>query len=100
MAQILAACDQARRSDGRPVMIIARTIKGKGVSFIEDKNGWHGKTLNKEELKQALTELGEVDKSARGEIASPENLRLSAAQPQPAQKILYLADKPVATRKA
>lgn len=98
--EILAAYQKAGQAEGRPVMIIARTIKGKGVSFIEDKNGWHGKTLNNEQLKQALLELGEVDKSLRGEIAGPENLRLSALQSQPAQKILYLADKAVATRKA
>ncbi len=98
--EIMAAYRKATQAEGRPVMVIAGTIKGKGVSFIEDKNGWHGKPLNKEQLKQALTELGEVDMSARGEIAVPENSRLPALQPQPPQKILYLADKPVATRKA
>ena len=98
--EILGAYQKAEKTDGRPVMIIAGTIKGKGVSFIEDKDGWHGKALNKEQLKQALAELGDIDKSLRGEISAPENLRLSAPQSQPAQKILYLADKPVATRKA
>ncbi len=98
--EILGAYRKASEIEGRPVMIIARTIKGKGVSFIEDKNGWHGKVLNKDQLKQALDELGEIDKSVRGEITAPENLRLPAGQSQPAQKILYLADKPVATRKA
>ena len=44
---ILSAYKQALESKEKPVMIIARTIKGKGVSFIEDKNGWHGKTLTK-----------------------------------------------------
>jgi transketolase len=99
-AEILGAYQKAAQAEGRPVMIIARTIKGKGVSFIEDKNGWHGKPLNKDQLKQALAELGEIDRSLRGEIAAPENLRPSAQQSQPAQKILYLADKPVSTRKA
>lgn len=98
--EILAAYQKATQAAGRPVMIIAGTVKGKGVSFIEDKNGWHGKPLNKEQLKQALAELGEVDPSLRGEISPPESLRLPAQQPQPVQKILYLADKPVATRKA
>jgi transketolase len=49
---------------GRPTVILARTVKGKGVSFIEDKNGWHGKPLKKDELEKALAELGplpEVD---------------------------------------
>lgn len=98
--EILHAYDKASEIGGRPVMIIAGTVKGKGVSFIEDKNGWHGKPLSKEQLKQALAELGEIDKSVRGEIAAPENLRLPSGQPMPAQKVLYLADKPVSTRKA
>ncbi len=42
----------------RPTIIIAKTIKGKGVSFLEDKNGWHGKALDKDQLQQALNELG------------------------------------------
>ena len=61
--EILGAYHKASTSVDRPVMIIARTIKGKGVSFIEDKNGWHGKTLNKEQFAQALAELGDVDRS-------------------------------------
>ena len=68
----------------KPVMIIARTIKGKGVSFLEDKNGWHGKTLNQEELARALPELGPVDKSVRGVVSRPEDLRPAAVAPQPA----------------
>lgn len=44
--------------DGKPHGIIARTVKGKGVSFMEDQAGWHGKAPNKEELDQALSELG------------------------------------------
>jgi transketolase len=97
---VLAAYEKSLGLEGRPAMIVARTVKGKGVSFIEDKNGWHGKTLNKEQLGEALAELGEVDKSARGEIRPPENLRVQKPQPQLPQKLLYLADKPVATRKA
>jgi len=44
----------------RPTVILAKTIKGKGVSFLEDKNGWHGKPLKEEELKLALKELGSM----------------------------------------
>ena len=43
---------------GFPTVILARTIKGKGVSFIEDRNGWHGRPLKPEELEKALEELG------------------------------------------
>ena len=46
------------RSAGGPAVILAKTIKGKGVSFVEDKNGWHGKPLKPEELEKALAELG------------------------------------------
>ena len=73
--QILTAYQKALASKNKPVMIIARTIKGKGVPFIEDKNGWHGKALNQEELQAgALPGLGEVDKTIRGEMAMPEEL--------------------------
>ena len=43
---------------GKPTAVLARTLKGKGVSFIEDKNGWHGKPLKADELARALEELG------------------------------------------
>ena len=53
----------------KPVMIIARTIKGKGVPAVENKNGWHGKVLEKEDVDEALKLLEPLDKSVRGEIA-------------------------------
>lgn len=57
--QILGAFQEAKNSS-LPVVILAKTIKGKGVSFLEDKNGWHGKPLPKEKLDEALTELGTI----------------------------------------
>src|SRR5437867_4601260 len=55
---LLDAYAEARRTKGRPTMILARTIKGKGVSFVEGKDGWHGKAFKKgEELDRALAEL-------------------------------------------
>ena len=57
LTQILDALDQARVTTGRPTMILARTIKGKGISFAEGKDGWHGKSLNKEEMGHAVSEL-------------------------------------------
>jgi len=50
--------DEADDIEGKPVMIIARTVKGKGVSFMEDEAGWHGKAPNAEQTAQALEELG------------------------------------------
>ncbi|MFC2162211.1 transketolase [Candidatus Altiarchaeota archaeon] len=54
--------------DGKPLAIIAKTIKGKGVSFIEDKIGWHGKPLSKEDLEKALKEVGEHDITLTSQI--------------------------------
>ncbi len=55
--QLKAAFDEAHTVKGMPVAIIAKTLKGKGVSFMEDQAGWHGKAPNDEEYKVAMTEL-------------------------------------------
>ncbi|MCL1905971.1 MAG: transketolase [Clostridiales bacterium] len=52
------AIETAKQSTGQPVMIIAETIKGKGVSFMENQAGWHGNAPNGEQAAQALAELG------------------------------------------
>jgi len=54
---IMHAFELARSCSGKPSAIIAKTIPGKGVSFMEGKFGWHGKSPNKEEGEQALKEL-------------------------------------------
>ncbi|MBI5558135.1 MAG: transketolase [Deltaproteobacteria bacterium] len=100
LAGILTAYRQADQYAGGPVMIIARTIKGKGVSFIEDKNGWHGKTLKKEELDLALAELGKVDEEVRGSIPLPRNLQPERRPAAGAAPLSYAVGTPVATRKA
>jgi transketolase len=72
--QVHRAFDEAvkkRDSSGKPLMIIARTVKGKGISFMENQDGWHGKPIPKERLDEALKELGEVDMAVRGVIAAP-----------------------------
>ena len=43
---------------GKPTVIVAKTNKGRGVSFMEDNPGWHGKAPNEDEAKQAVSELG------------------------------------------
>jgi transketolase len=57
MSQIVDALEQARAVAGKPVVILADTIKGKGVSFMENQPGWHGKAPNREELTKALEDL-------------------------------------------
>ena len=55
--QIIPALNQARETKGQPSIIIARTVKGKGVSFMEHQVGWHGTAPNQEQVVQALAEL-------------------------------------------
>jgi transketolase len=98
--QILSAYKRALASEEKPVMIIAKTIKGKGVSLVEDKNGWHGKALSQEQLKKAIEELGEIDKTIRGEIAKPEDRSVDKRIPQKMEEPTYPSDKPIPTRKA
>jgi transketolase len=62
MDQIVGALQQATSCKGRPVLILADTVKGQGVSFMEDQAGWHGKAPNYEELIQALEELGLINR--------------------------------------
>ena len=56
--QIFEAFDKAKECKGKPTAIIAKTSKGRGVSFMEDNPGWHGKAPKEEEAKQAVAELG------------------------------------------
>ena len=58
LEQIGDAFDRARACKGRPTMILARTHKGHGVSFMEDNAGWHGKAPGEDQAKQAVEELG------------------------------------------
>lgn len=55
--QIIEAFEEAKTATGKPTVIIARTIPGKGVSFMENKPEWHGKAPKKEEAEKALEEL-------------------------------------------
>ena len=57
MEQIATAFAEARKVSGSPVAIIAETVKGKGVSFMENQVGWHGKAPNDEQFEQAMAEL-------------------------------------------
>ena len=70
---ILDAFGQAQESK-KPCAIIAKTIKGKGVPFLEDKEGWHGKPLNEEELDEALQKIGNA------EVSLPSHLELRKSE--------------------
>ncbi len=57
MAQIKNAIDEAKKANGKPTVIIAKTVKGKGVSFMENQVKWHGSAPNSEEKDRAVAEL-------------------------------------------
>src|SRR6266581_1754567 len=98
--EIDQAFARAAQPNGAPTVIIAKTVKGKGVSFLENVNGWHGKALNKEQEEQALSELRSV-RSQTFPVQKPENLQPA---PEAAKKALelpkYDGKEAVATRKA
>jgi transketolase len=98
--QINNAYAQAEQSTEKPTLIIAKTMKGKGVSFLENKEGWHGKALSPQQAQEAIKELGgEVNKTFP--VQKPEN-RQPAPEPQaqPLQLPRYGTGEQVATRKA
>jgi transketolase len=105
LAQVLAALEEARRTTGRPTMILARTLKGKGVSFIEGKEGWHGKPLKKgDETDRAIAELEAQLIADADDVPAPrrpEGPRIPAeAAPAAVAPPSYTMGEQVATREA
>lgn len=99
ISEILRAFERARQSK-RPAVILAKTLKGKGVSFLEDKNGWHGKPLKEADLKRALEEIGpmpEID--AKTFVKKPKKVK----GPRLSRRTNFKRnnyEKPTATRRA
>ena len=58
VSSISDAVDKAKENKGKPTLILAKTVKGKGISFMEGKNTWHGKAISDEDYKNAKAELG------------------------------------------
>jgi transketolase len=88
--------------DDKPLAIIAKTYKGAGISFLQDKDGWHGKPLNKEEAAKAIAELSPSAKSGLG-VAIPAPTTLPApvnAVPASYPPISYNLGDKIATREA
>jgi transketolase len=97
LAEIDDALARARTAT-RPTAVLGRTIKGKGVSFLENKEGWHGKALDPEQAKQALAELGEA-RSRTFPVAKPERWERPSMQ-RTGSLALKTYSEPIATRKA
>jgi transketolase len=91
---------RARATKGKPFGIVARTFKGKGVSFLENKDGWHGKALKKgEELSKALAELGDTSVAIKVEPRRYAPTRVPAPG-EPRVAPAYKLGQEVATREA
>ncbi len=97
--QVSKAYDEAETTDG-PVMIIAKTLKGKGFSLVENKDGWHGKALKKDQLEWALKELNLVDREIRGTTTRPELLVPKEVPAAGAEAVNYEIGEKKATREA
>jgi len=66
IAAVLAVLEEAASGDGRPTVVIAHTVKGKGVSFMEGHYFWHTRAIKPEELAQAMADLGEPLPASEG----------------------------------
>ena len=84
--QLLDAYGEARKISGRPTMIVARTLKGKGVSFTEGKEGWHGKAMKKDEADKAVAE---IEQRMTAGVTAPEIRRPAGAGHPPATPADY-----------
>src|SRR5204863_5891714 len=105
---ILDALEDAKKTKGQPTMILARTAKGKGVSFVEGRDGWHGKAFKKgEEMDRAIAEVEkqfvpvpESVPSLASRIEKPKANRREAAAARPPAPPSYKIGDSVATREA
>tara|TARA_R110002073_G_scaffold241084_4_gene402911 strand:- start:18475 stop:20376 length:1902 start_codon:yes stop_codon:yes gene_type:complete len=99
-SQVRNAYADACQSTDQPVMIIARTIKGKGVPFLENQEGFHGKPIDKDRLDEALSDIGEIPEPVQGEIAKPDDVQLKPLESDEAEPPDYKIGDEVATRDA
>lgn len=95
--RILSAFKKANKSK-KPTMIIAKTVKGKGVSFLENKNGWHGKPVPKQDLKNAMDEIP-CPKMPKFSIKKPKKTNFRFTK-KPVKSNNYKIGDEVATRDA
>jgi transketolase len=97
LAAIDRAYEEATRTTGQPTVVVAKTIKGKGVSEVEDKPGWHGKALDDPE--HAIEELGGI-RNITVEVAKPEPAQPHVFETGSLELPAYDVGEEVATRKA
>ncbi len=97
--EILPALEKAKASTDKPTMIVAKTFKGKGVSFLENEDNWHGKAVAKgEQLDKALAELGPLQTDIPLQIESPNPINKQISTATTCEPPKYASDEKVATR--
>ena len=97
--EILPALEKAKTSTDKPTMIVAKTFKGKGVSFLENEDNWHGKAVAKgEQLDKALAELGPLQTDIPLQIESPNPINKQISTATTCEPPEYASDAEVATR--
>jgi|TARA_Y100000310_G_C20701271_1_gene830111 transketolase len=96
--QITKALSKAKNSK-KPTIILAKTFKGNGVSFIENKEGWHGRALSNEELEKALKEIPNP-KLPKMNIKKPKNVKQKLKSKEKLKSTKYNLGEEVSTREA
>ena len=97
--EILSALEKATTSTDKPTMIVAKTYKGKGVSFLENEDNWHGKAVAKgEQLDKALAELGPLHTDVPIHIEPPNPIDSQSSPITACEPPDYKSDEEVATR--
>ncbi|CAN5862740.1 transketolase [soil metagenome] len=105
LQQLLDAYAEARKTSGRPTVIVARTLKGKGVESVAGKDGWHGKAFKKDEAEKAVAEIERQMTAGvpKPEIRKPEGDGRPPVTPADYSKMpapVYKLGEVVATREA
>jgi len=96
---LLDAFKEARGTAGKPTAVVAVTEKGKGVSFTEGKEGWHGKAMKKDEAAKAVAELGDTEITLKPQAATWAPNASPAEAPKPWVPPYKIGDE-AATREA
>jgi transketolase len=97
--QIDAAYREAETTAGKPTAVVAKTIKGKGYSKVENQPGWHGKAISQDDVEAALAEMGGV-RNITVDVPKPDGPEPHRFEPSGAEWPAYEVGSKVATRKA
>lgn len=107
ISEVYTAISSGKTPHDKPIMLIATTVKGKGISFLENQENWHGKALSREEADKALAEIESerpIDRMLHVDLATPDDLQPSvyvpSSSPAASQEKAEDYDDALATRKA